>query len=79
MPILNETDSSKSKLAFDYDSTYDILYIHLLDKKGNPSYGEETDYGIKYRDIITDEVVGYSISWFKKRLDLWDEGKLFYV
>lgn len=79
--ILNETEDKElsKKLAFDYDSTYDILRIHLIDKKGNPSYGEETEYGVRYRDIITDEIVGYSISWFKRKLDSWDEGKLFCV
>lgn len=61
-------------MVLDYDEGFDILYIHLPNKKGL-SYGDDSQPGkIVYRDMDTDEIVGYAIYKFKENLK---DGKIF--
>lgn len=53
------------KPKIDYDSTYDVLYYTFGDTSN--SYGDEDDNGIVFiKDIISDEIMGYTIFNFKQ-------------
>lgn len=53
------------KTKIDYDSKYDVLYYTFGDTSN--SYGEEGDNGIvSIKDIISDEILGYTIFNFKQ-------------
>ena len=50
---------------FRYDSKYDVMYISF-GESGN-SYGDDALPGIILRrDIVTDEITGYTITRFKE-------------
>jgi uncharacterized protein YuzE len=54
-------------VKYDYDSESDILYISINANK--PSYGEDIYNGIVARyDMVTDELNGYTIFDYKKRI-----------
>ncbi|KXG78307.1 DUF2283 domain-containing protein [Thermotalea metallivorans] len=55
-------------LKINYDRKFDILYLSIGEPR--PSYGEEETPGlVVLKDIETDEITGFTIFDFKKRVD----------
>lgn len=60
-------------LKINYDKTYDIMYVSVGNKAN--SYGDEKIDGLVImKDLDTDEITGFTVFGFKKRLE---EGSLY--